>query len=245
MFFFDTNFPMSHTSSSSQEEMTHGYGENRLCPGYGLFTRLQISEMRSTIQRPLQGQTLFLLEPIPLHGLCSTDLSGKSPRHRGMSPFESTETLSHGLPRKCLTQYSGPFQPGLRLANLCRLCPCSDYPGQKPLCQRSLWRRVESNGLCLGLHHHRSLSVVVSLGNLSQTERCYEIASPPGSSWKHPFRRHHYSWKGSLCHDPRSTPSGSGSHLYPGSKVSRFCSSLYPPPNLGVFGDEKQEQFQF
>jgi hypothetical protein len=63
MFFFDTNFPMSHTSSSSQKEMTHGYRENRICPAHGLFTRLRISEMRSTIQRPLQGQTLFLLEP--------------------------------------------------------------------------------------------------------------------------------------------------------------------------------------
>ena len=44
MFFFDTNFRMSHTSSSLQKEMTHGHWENHLCPTHGLSTRIRISD---------------------------------------------------------------------------------------------------------------------------------------------------------------------------------------------------------
>jgi hypothetical protein len=38
--------------------------------------------------------------PVPLHGLCTIDLSRKSPRYRGMSPCNAIETVSHGHPWK-------------------------------------------------------------------------------------------------------------------------------------------------
>ena len=189
MFFFDTKLRMSHTSSSSQKEMTHGNWENRLCPTHGLSTQVRFSTMRPTIQRPLQGQTLFLLGPIPLHGLCPTDLSGKPSRYRGMSSFDPTQTLSHGLSRKGLTQYAGSCQRGPRLANLCRLCPDPDWPSTSPLCQRFLRSGIESNRLCFGLHHHRSLSVPFPLGQVPQPQRRCQIAYPFGPARKHPFPR--------------------------------------------------------
>ena len=55
---------------------------------------------------------LFLLGPVSLHGLCSTDLSGKPARYRSLSALGSTETLSHGHPGQRLTQYPGPCQRG-------------------------------------------------------------------------------------------------------------------------------------
>src|SRR5512139_208865 len=160
MFFFDTNFPMSHTFSSLQKEMTHGYWENHLCPAYGLFTGLRISQMCSTIQWPLQSQTLFLLESISLYGLCTTHLSGKPERHRGLSPFSSTKTLSYGFSWQGLPQHSGSCQSDQGLANLCRFCPDPHRPSTSPLRQRFLRCRIGSNGLRLGLHHHRSVSLL-------------------------------------------------------------------------------------
>ena len=158
MFFFDTKFRTSHTPSSLWKEMTHGYWQNHLCPAHGLYTGIRIAKMHSTIQWPLQSQTFFLLEPISLHGLCSTNLSGKPPRHRSLSPFSSTETLSHGLPRECLTKHPCSCQSDQGLMNLCRFCPDPHRPSASPLRQRFLRCRTESNGLRLGLHHHRSVS---------------------------------------------------------------------------------------
>ena len=139
MFFFDTMPTVSHTSSSSQREVTHGNRENPFLPNSWTFCRVyEFQTMRPTIQRSLQGQKLFLLGSIPLHGLCSTNVSRKSPRYRGLSAFGPAETLSHGLSRKGLPQYPGSRQPGPGLANLCRLRPNPHWSSSSPLRQRFL-----------------------------------------------------------------------------------------------------------
>ena len=100
MFFFDTNSRMSHTASSSQKEMAHGYWETYLCPSHGFSAGLRIPSMRSTIPRSLQDEKLFMLGPVSLHGLRTTHLSRESARYRDLPSFGPTETLSHGYPGK-------------------------------------------------------------------------------------------------------------------------------------------------
>ena len=71
---------------------------------------------------------------------------------------------------------------------------------------RQLRRGTGSGRLCARFYPHRFMSFI-SLGQLSQTQRSHKTAQPPGSTRKHPFPPHHYPWKGSRCHDPRSAAS--------------------------------------
>jgi hypothetical protein len=244
MFFSDTTFPMSHTASSSQKEMTHGYWENHLCPAYGLFTGLRISQMRSTLQWPLQSQTLFLLEPISLYGLCSTHLSGKPPRHRGLSPFSSTKTLSYGFSQQRLPQHSGSCQSDQGLANLCRFCPDPHRPSASHLRQRFLWCRIRSNGLRLGLHDHRSVSLPLSLGQIPSPQSCCETAHPPGPPGKYSLSHYYHSWQSPRRQYPRSVDLRTRCLLYYRPWVSRFRPPLCDPSSISFLCHPDQKQLQ-
>ena len=86
MVVIDLNFksPKCHTSSSRRKEAAHEFRENHFLPTDGLFASLRISSMRRALPRQLQNQILLLLGSVPLHGLCPTRLSRKSPRYRGL-----------------------------------------------------------------------------------------------------------------------------------------------------------------
>src|SRR4030042_6961242 len=105
MFFFDTKLQMSHTPSSSQKEMAHGYSTTRLCSSHAVSTKVRFSTVCPTLQRTIQDQKLLLLGPIPLHGLCPVNVSRESSRHRSLSSVGPDTSLPYGLSRKGLTQY--------------------------------------------------------------------------------------------------------------------------------------------
>jgi hypothetical protein len=244
MFFFDTNSPMSHTSSSSKKEMAHGYWETCACPNYGFSADLQIPSMRSTIPRSLQNEKLFMLGSVSLHGLCSTHLSRESERYRSLPSIGPTKTLSHGYSGQSLTQYFGPCQPGEGLADLCRLRPDPYRLRSASLCQRFLWSGVVSNRLCFGLHPHRFMSLPLPMGQVPETQRSHQITHPFGSARKHSFPCRHYSWEDSRCDHPRSTDLRTRSLLYRRSRVSRFCSPLCDPSIFSILRDQSEKQFQ-
>src|SRR5208337_1855610 len=70
----------------------------------GPTARLDSSPAVSTLRRPLwgrlQGPQLFLLGSISLSGLCPTDLSRKSARHRSLPAFAPPATLPSGTARR-------------------------------------------------------------------------------------------------------------------------------------------------
>ncbi len=166
MFFIDLNTPKGHTSAKLQKDMTCEFRKNNLCPTHGLSTHLRIPPMCPTIPWSLQDEKLFMLGLVSLHGLRTAYVSRKSKGHRGLSSLSPKEALPHGYPRQSLTQYFGPCQPGKGLADLCRLCQDSYCPCSTSLCQRFLWHRIESNRLCIRLHHDRSLSLAFPLGQV-------------------------------------------------------------------------------
>ena len=166
-----------------------------MIPGRTIFAQLmdflpayEFHQCVPTIPWPLQNEKLFMLGSIPLHGLCPAHLSREPERYRSLSSVESIETLPHGYPRQSLSQYLGPCQRGSGLANLCRLRTDFDRPRQSPLCERSFWRGLGSSGLCSGFHHHRSLPVALSMGQVPQTQRRCQIAHASGFAWKYSFR---------------------------------------------------------
>lgn len=214
MFFIDLNTPKGHTSAKLQEEMTCEFRKNNLCPTHGLSTHLRIPSMCPTIPWSLQDEKLFMLGSVFLHGLRTAYVSRKSKGHRGLSSFSPTEALPHGYPKQSLTQYFGSCQPGKGLADLCKLCPDSYCPCSTSLCQRFLWRRIESNRFCIGLHHDRSLSLAFPLGQVSSSQRRREVAYPPGSQGKHSFAHHYHAWQGSRRPYPRSTERDMGKETW-------------------------------
>ena len=244
MFFFDTNYRMSHTSSSSQKEMAHGYWKTYLCPGHGFSAGLRIPSMRSTIPWSLKDEKLFMLGPVSLHGLRTTHLSRESARYRGLPSFGQTETLSHGYPGQSLLQYPGSRKPSKRLANLCRFRPDPYRPRSASLCQRFLWNGVESDRLCSRLHPHRFMSLPLPLGQVPEAQRSHKITHPLGSARKHSFHCHHYSWKDSRCDHPRSTDLRTRGLLHRGPRVSRLRSPLCDPSIFSILCDQSEKQFQ-
>ena len=242
MFFIDLNTPKGHTSAKLQKEMTCEFRKNNLCPTHGLSTHLQIPSMCPTIPWSLQDEKLFLLGSVSLHGLRTTYVSRKSKGYRGLSSLSPTEALPHGYPGKGLMQYFGPCQPGKGLADLCRLCPDSYCPCSTSLCQRFLWRRIESNRLCIGLHHDRSLSLAFSLGQVPSSQRRREVAYPSGSQGKYSFAPHYRAWQGSRRPYPRSTDLRTRSLLYHRPWVSGLQSPLCHSSSLGFLCHPSQKQ---
>ncbi len=69
------------------------YRKNCFRSNNGISPITRISQVCGKIQRKLQGKKLFSSGPISLHGICSTDLSGKPSRYRGMSTCCQNKTL--------------------------------------------------------------------------------------------------------------------------------------------------------
>src|SRR5712672_362316 len=75
------------------------YGQDAVRPADGFSTVDDIcADCRAVWRRPLR-QVVAQCRTFPGHGVCPTDLSGKSQRHRSLPVGPSLEALSHGVPR--------------------------------------------------------------------------------------------------------------------------------------------------
>jgi hypothetical protein len=90
-------FPhVCQSPSSMNEEAAHEFRENDLCPVDGLCPHIRIPKMRRSIQRQSQGDQLFLLGSVPLHGIRPAYLSRKPERYPGLPAGNvSRNTLAH------------------------------------------------------------------------------------------------------------------------------------------------------
>ena len=107
MSFFDLNleFLKCHTPVPFPQEMAYEFRKNHFLSTDRLFSQIRISKMRQTIPRQLQNQNVLLLEPVPLHGLCSTDLSREPAGNRSLPTRRSKQNLSYGDSRSSLPQH--------------------------------------------------------------------------------------------------------------------------------------------
>src|SRR3989338_9686373 len=102
------------------------FGKNYFVSGHGPSAFLSFSSVRPKISGRSQNTKFFLSRSVFDNGLCPADLSGKPPRHRGLSPCPENETLSHGHSWQHRQKHFGRRQRPSRLENLCRLCPSFD-----------------------------------------------------------------------------------------------------------------------
>ena len=96
-----------------------------------LSAETPIRQMCSTIQRQLPNKNIFLFRSIPLHGICSDNLSSESERHRNLPAGDAAKTLPLRHPRKCFAQHFGKGKRKSRLANICRVRSSFDKQSSK------------------------------------------------------------------------------------------------------------------
>jgi len=135
-------------------------------------------------------------------------------------------------------------QPSQRLENLCRLCTDSHWPSSSSLRQRFLRSRIESNRLCSGLYHDRSVPFAFPMGPVPSPQGRCEIAHPVGSTGKYPFYCHYHSRQGSRRQHPRPVELQTRSLLHHRSWLSGFRSPLCYPSSIGLLRHPNQKQFQ-
>src|SRR5664279_4130423 len=126
-----TNLGISHSRRNKYEEQTHVYRQTDFLTGRGAYAASGFSPKCCPVPRQLQDQGFHLSRSISLHGLCTTDISGKSQRYRIMSSISKKQTLSHGYSGQCIPQHIGQRQQGKGLADLCRFCSLSDSEGTR------------------------------------------------------------------------------------------------------------------
>src|ERR1700758_2336446 len=111
-------------------------GKNYFFTSYRFHPSAAVPQVCGALSWQLQGQSVFVLGSVFVHGLCATNLSRESARHRRLSDRALRSTLPSGLPQPCLSQYVGRCQRNTRLAYLRRSSGAPDQKGKTALlCQ--------------------------------------------------------------------------------------------------------------
>jgi transposase len=86
MTFIDLKSPVYYGYSKfiKQKGMANVYRKNNFCSTDGLPPNVRVPQVRSAVSRQLQGAKLFMSGSVPLHGICSTDLSRKPAGYRSL-----------------------------------------------------------------------------------------------------------------------------------------------------------------
>src|SRR5512136_2747063 len=242
---FDFNFgsPIGHNFPiPDRKGVTNAFRANHFLSAHELFPRIRIQQMRSPVPRRVSDSELFMFRSIPLHGLCSTDLSGESSRYRNMPAGHAAQALSCRVPRQSFSKHVGRCQRKPGLAYLRRLRSCVDRNGQRVVCQRGL--RTANHRSCLrsGFHHDRPVSVAFPVGFFSATKGCHQTPYRDGSAGLYPLPDPHHSWESSRCHLLGSIGPRTHRLIRHGSWIHRFCSPLSVHTTYGVFCDTSEKQ---
>src|SRR6266542_2966245 len=125
MDFYDLNFVPAFSSPillrTQFEESLCESRTNHFCSNHGVHLSRRISPLRSEIRWQSKCAATVVLEPVSGHGLCPTDLSPQSSRHRSLFAGATFQALSLWLQIPRPTLHTGRRQRAARLENLRRL----------------------------------------------------------------------------------------------------------------------------
>src|SRR3990167_8166523 len=235
---------ISHTSATMRKEVAYEYRQNRFCSVDGFYSILRVSAMRRALSWQLQGKNLLLLGSVPVHVLCTTDLSGKSQGYRGMPASSENQTLSHGYSWQNLPKHTCSCQRDSRLENLRRLCSGADQNSQKTLFWRRFWAGTRPYSLCPRCNDYRSLSFGLPLGQISQWQSRSETPYSAGFARQYPCYCQYYAWQNSRYLYNRQSFYRGWRHLYNGPSLCRFFSPLQDSPISSVLCNRSKKQLR-
>src|SRR5271165_848012 len=256
---FDLNFSglYSHAFPAFEEGVAYASWSDGVRAVDGFHSRTPVSPLRRALSRQLHGHQLFLLGPVPVHGLCPTHLSREPARHRNLPASFGAAPLPCGDSRPGLAQHLGRCQRVARLAHLCRPGASADRHRASAVRPRKFRGGVAADRLRAGLHHDRSLSGAVPLGTLSHPERGREDAYPARFAWQYSGLHSCGTRENPRDSHARPVVDRTRFHLHHGSRLLGFptfaCSAqspgllhhprpqrlLLPPPE---FAAHRQEQ---
>lgn len=162
---------------------------------YGLDSPLIVPVFGGTSPRRLQSPRLFLLGPVPLHGLCPIDVSREPSRHRTLPSSTTVSSVPHGHPQPSCAQYACGGEQSQAVADVRGFGAQLDPAGPPALQGRRDQGRTWQHGVRAGQHNGGSQPGLASMGQ-TQVALCRsEDAHTAGSARSHP-RIH--------CHPPPS-----------------------------------------
>ena len=174
----------------------------------GFPPQARIQQVRQALPSRLSRQQFLLPRSISLHGICAIDLPRKSPRHRNLSASSATETVSRRVSQHGRSQYACQCQSTTRLADVRRLRSRIDRSCEGVVSPRRHRFQVRANRLCLRFHHHRSLLVVVSVGQVSPSQRRGQAAHIDRFTRQYPVFYPLFHGKSPRCQCPRLFDAG-------------------------------------
>src|SRR5882762_8993564 len=216
---------------------------NRLFSAHGFSATAPISPLCGALWWQLQDPKLHLSGSVPLLGLCTAYLPGRSSRHQSLSSCPATQALSYGLPGCDFSQQPRLHQRASRLEDLRRFRPGSDWHGPRPLSRRTVRSGIVRDRICPRLHDHRFVPVAFSVGKIPSPQECRETAHTVGSARQHSDQ--------CLCDrrpSPRREHSGptasrSRSVLLARSRLCGLCSPVFLHPRLCLLHYSRQKEY--
>src|SRR5882762_3611006 len=156
----------------------------------------RIQPLRGALWGPQECPFVLLLGSVSDYGFRPTYLSRKLTRHRSLSRRPAPKALSLRLQWPRQTCHPGRCQREARLAHLSRLRPDSDRDSTSTVCSFSVRRRTGCDRLRLRRHHHRPLSVALSLGQIQKAQGRHQATHLAGDSQRY---SHIYSYYRGRC----------------------------------------------
>src|ERR1039458_9722774 len=247
MEFFDFNFSrvLDHHRAASPffAEAVHEHGPDGFCAIDGVPSTLPVSSLRRSLSGPSLRQRFLLLGSVPLFSLRSAYRAQQSARHRNLSARSVIEALSPGLPRSCFSRHARRCQRSSRLAHLSRLRPSAHPYGPRPLPRPIFRRGLVRDRLCLRLHHHRFVSVLVPLGAVPSPQERGQAAYLAGSAGQHSDQCLRDGRAGARRQPAGSTAARSRSLLLDGPRLCGLRSPLPVHASLSVFHHPRQKEY--
>lgn len=178
------------------------------------------------LQREPQDQILQLPGSIPLHGLCSTDLSGESQGNRDLPPSANQQALPHGNTWRHCSQHAVQRQQSTALENLRRLCRGTDKNRQAIVCRREFGTRAQQYNLRARFFHHRSVSVSFPMGSVSIHQVSCQTSHPARPTRQYSNVYSYLEWKDARCECAGYLDSRSWGFLHHGPGLSGFRKTI-------------------
>src|SRR6266566_246368 len=223
-------------------ELMHEPGTDRVRPNLAVRVIRRFPYLCPTLRGQQGISTTLLLGTVSGDGLCSVDASRELARHR--SEFECASETSLSLRFSFLGQTLevGRRQRESRLENLCRFCPQLDQKGPPAVCRYGSRIGSRRHCLCAGCDDHRSVSVVVSMGQLPSCQGRCETAHDDRYSECH-SRLHRYHSRQNLGRSGIGSYCSATGLLYRhGSWLHRFPSSVWTPSSDDLFCHPSQSR---
>src|SRR5271165_3223691 len=188
-----------------------------------------VPPVRGALSRQLQGQSVFVLGSVFVHGLRTTNLSREPTRHRRLSQRALRSTLPPGLPQPCVSQYVGRCQRSARLAHPRRSSGAPDQKGKTALFWPGNGCRTTTKRLCTRFDNDRSLFEPFSLGTLSLHQSRDQIAYSTRLAWADSFLYRNHRWALPRRQRPGCADGRAGSLLHHGSWLSGLLQPSHTP----------------